>query len=206
MTQASSTGTVAEPRDAGNARLRQVRTFIEQAETVQPDMMQMLLGALRGRLLLGAALGLVLGLIGAIAIFFSVAPVFQSQGMMRIVAREAKILYADADDSRRAAVRFLRRGGSELSSQPPGPRAHAGQAPVQAVPDVPADVGDLAKMVQVTGQKGLVTIVVKSGIGCDRRRRRQWPSRLLRRTPAGADGRPAEFPRAGTGRAREEPA
>ena len=42
------------PREAGSARLRQVRTFIEQAEATQPDVMQMLLGALRGRLVIGA--------------------------------------------------------------------------------------------------------------------------------------------------------
>jgi hypothetical protein len=57
-----------------------VRTFIEQAETVQPDVMQMLIGALRGRLLLGAALGVHLGLMCAVIIFLSVAPVYQSQG------------------------------------------------------------------------------------------------------------------------------
>lgn len=165
MTQAVQQSAALEPREAGNPRLRQVRTFIEQAETVQPDMMQMLLGALRGRLVLGAALGLALGLIGAVAIFLSVAPVYQSQGMMRIIARESKILYEDSDDSRlRLFDSFVAAEVNYLSSRPVLERTLA-KLQSQSIPNVPEDVGDLAKMVQVTGQKGLVTIVVKSGIG-----------------------------------------
>jgi uncharacterized protein involved in exopolysaccharide biosynthesis/Mrp family chromosome partitioning ATPase len=165
MTQPAVHTGAPELREAGNARLRQVRTFIEQAETVQPDMMQMLIGALRGRLVLGAALGLLLGLAGAAAIYFSVAPVYQSQGLMRIIARESKILYEDSDDSRlRLFDSFVAAEVNYLGSRPVLERTLT-RLQSLALSNVPTDVGDLAKMVQITGQKGLVTIVVKSGIG-----------------------------------------
>lgn len=154
-----------EQREAGNARLRQVRTFIEQAESVQPDVMQMLMGALRGRLFLGTALGGIIGLILAVALLLSVTPLFQSSGMMRIVARESKILYADADDSRvRLFDSFVAAEVNYLTSRPVLERTlsklQSGTAPV-----VPADVSELAKMIQVTGLKGLVTVQARSGSG-----------------------------------------
>lgn len=151
------------PREAGNARLRQVRSFIEQAEAVQPDLMQMLIGALRGRLLIGAAIGSLLGIIIAATLVVAVAPVFQSQGMMRIVARESKILYADSDDSRvRLFDSFVLAETNYLGSRPVLERTLS-KLRAQDVPNLPADVGDLAKMVQVTGQKGLMTVVAKNG-------------------------------------------
>jgi uncharacterized protein involved in exopolysaccharide biosynthesis/Mrp family chromosome partitioning ATPase len=154
-----------ETPEAGSARLRQVRTFIEQADTVQPDLMQMLISALRGRLLPAAALGIVLGLIGAAAIFLSVAPVYQSQGLMRIVARESKILYANADDSRvRLFDSFVAAEVNYLSSRPVLERTLA-RLQAAGVPHVPEDVSDLAKMLTVTGQKGLVTIQGRSQSG-----------------------------------------
>jgi uncharacterized protein involved in exopolysaccharide biosynthesis len=85
--------------------------------------------------------------------------------MMRIIARESKILYEDSDDSRlRLFDSFVAAEVNYLSSRPVLERTLA-KLQSQSIPNVPEDVGDLAKMVQVTGQKGLVTIVVKSGIG-----------------------------------------
>jgi uncharacterized protein involved in exopolysaccharide biosynthesis/Mrp family chromosome partitioning ATPase len=165
MTQITAPAGAPEPREAGNARLRQVRTFIEQAESVQPDLMQMLIGALRGRLVLGAALGALLGIAGAVMIFLTVTPIYQSQGLMRIVARESKILYADTDDSRlRLFDSFVAAEVNYLSSRPVLDRTLA-RLEAQSVLKAPRDVGDLAKMLQVTGQKGLVSIVAKSGAG-----------------------------------------
>jgi succinoglycan biosynthesis transport protein ExoP len=163
--QSTTQANAPVPREAGNARLRQVRTFIEQAESVQPDLMQMVIGALRGRLLIGSIIGTIIGLCLAIALFMSIAPVFQSQGMMRIVARETKILYADSDDSRvRLFDAFVLAEVNYLSSRPVLERTLA-KLQAQGIPNVPVDVGDLAKMMQVTGQKGLMTIVAKSGAG-----------------------------------------
>lgn len=164
MTKAAPHTASPEPREAGNARLRQVRTFIEQAETAPPDIMQMLIGALRGRLFHGAALGVVLGLIGAVFIFLSVSPVYQSQGLMRIVARETKILYADADDSRvRLFDSFAAAETNYLGSRPVLERTLE-KLQAQDVPDAPGDVADLSKMMVIEGRKGLITIVVKSSV------------------------------------------
>jgi uncharacterized protein involved in exopolysaccharide biosynthesis/Mrp family chromosome partitioning ATPase len=162
MTQSAVYATPSETPEAGNARLRQVRTFIEQAEAPQADLMQMLIGALRGRLFIGAALGAVLGLIGAVAIFLSVTPIYQSQGLMRIVARESKILYSDADDSRvRLFDAFVAAEVNYLGSRPVLERTLA-KLQAAAIPHLPEDVGDLAKMLTVAGQKGLVSIQGKS--------------------------------------------
>ena len=161
MTQAPQVSP-AEPREVGNARLRQVRTFIEQAELVQPDIMQMLISALRGRLHLGAVLGSLLGVLIAILTFLSVNPVFQSQGMMRIIAREAKILYADADDLRvRLFESFAAAETNYLGSGPVLERALA-KLQAQGLPGAPRDIGELAKMLAIEGKKGLVTIVAKN--------------------------------------------
>jgi uncharacterized protein involved in exopolysaccharide biosynthesis/Mrp family chromosome partitioning ATPase len=142
-----------------------VRTFIEQAEQTQPDIMQMLIGALRGRLFYGAALGLVIGLLGAVVIYFSVTPIYQSQGLMRIVARETKILYADPDDSRvRLFDSFAAAETNYLGSRPVLERTLA-KLQAQSFPNVPGTVGDLAKMMAVEGKKGLITVVAKSDAG-----------------------------------------
>jgi polysaccharide biosynthesis transport protein len=151
-----------EPREAGNPRLRQVRTFIEQAESVQPDVMQMLLGALRGRLVLGAILGSLLGLVIGVLIFLAVNPVFQSSGMMRIIARESKILYNDADDSRvRLFESFAAAETNYLSSRPVLERALS-KLHAQDLPDVPSDISKLATMLTIEGKKGLITIAAKN--------------------------------------------
>lgn len=165
MTQAAVQTGSPEPREAGNARIRQVRTFIEQVETVQPDMMQLLLGALRGRLVHGALLGSALGLVAALGIFLAIDPLYQSQGMMRIVAREQKILFEDSDDSRlRLFDSFVAAEVNYLSSRPVLERTLA-KLGAQDVEHVPPDVSELAKMIEVKGLKGLVTIVGKSGDG-----------------------------------------
>ncbi len=158
--------TVHEPQDSPNARLRQVRAFIEQVEPAQFDLMQMLLGALRGRLFIGALLGLLLGTLIAVAIFVATKPVFQSQGLMRIVARESKILYANSDDSRlRLFDAFVAAEVTYLTSRPVLDRTLRNLQASNIKPGWPEEVGDIAKSVNITSQKGLVTISGKSGSG-----------------------------------------
>ncbi|MCU0790458.1 MAG: hypothetical protein MUE79_05320, partial [Nitratireductor sp.] len=161
-----SQATIHEPQEAGNARLRQVRAFIEQVEPVQPDIMQMLLGALRGRLVIGALAGLVLGVMLAAAILLSTRPVYQSQGLMRIVAREAKILYANSDDSRlRLFDAFVAAEVTYLTSRPVLDRTLEKLQAANIEKGWPENVGDIAKAVNITSQKGLVTISAKSARG-----------------------------------------
>jgi polysaccharide biosynthesis transport protein len=148
----------AEPREIGSARLRQVRAFIEQVEPTQPDLMQMLLRALRGRLVYGALIGLAIGIACAIMLLVTVKPLFQSQGLIRIVAREAKILYTDSDDVRlRLFDSFVAAEVNYLSSRPVLDRTLA-KLQAEGVLESGATVADLASTIQVTSQKGLVTI------------------------------------------------
>jgi polysaccharide biosynthesis transport protein len=148
----------AEPREIGSARLRQVRAFIEQVEPTQPDLMQMLLRALRGRLVYGALIGLAIGIACAIMLLVTVKPLFQSQGLIRIVAREAKILYTDSDDVRlRLFDSFVAAEVNYLSSRPVLDRTLA-KLQAEGVLESDATVADLASTIQVTSQKGLVTI------------------------------------------------
>jgi uncharacterized protein involved in exopolysaccharide biosynthesis/Mrp family chromosome partitioning ATPase len=147
-----------EPREIGNARLRQVRAFIEQVEPAEPDLMQMLIRALRGRIIPAALLGICIGLVCAIALLVSVKPLFQSQGLMRIVAREAKILYTDSDDVRlRLFDSFVAAEVTYLASRPVLDRTLA-RLQADGVLPAGARVADLAGAIQVTSQKGLVTI------------------------------------------------
>lgn len=158
--------TVHEPQDSPNARLRQVRAFIEQVEPAQFDLMQMLLGALRGRMVLGALIGLLLAILFAAGIFFTTKPVFQSQGLMRIVARESKILYANSDDSRlRLFDAFVAAEVTYLTSRPVLDRTLRNLQAANIKAGWPQEVGDIAKAVNITSQKGLVTISGKSGTG-----------------------------------------
>jgi uncharacterized protein involved in exopolysaccharide biosynthesis/Mrp family chromosome partitioning ATPase len=148
----------AEPREIGNSRLRQVRAFIEQVEPVQPDLMQMLIRALRGRSIPAAMLGTCIGLVCALMLLVSVKPLYQSQGLMRIVAREAKILYTDSDDVRlRLFDSFVAAEVNYLGSRPVLERTLA-RLQSEAVLDSQASIADLAGTFQVTSQKGLVTI------------------------------------------------
>ena len=43
---------------------------------------------------------LLVALLGALGAYGVISPAYQSSGMVRVLAREAKILYADSDDSR----------------------------------------------------------------------------------------------------------
>jgi uncharacterized protein involved in exopolysaccharide biosynthesis len=148
----------SEPREIGNARLRQVRAFIEQVEPAEPDLMQMLIRALRGRIIPAALLGACIGLVCALMLLVSVKPLFQSQGLMRIVAREAKILYADSDDVRlRLFDSFVAAEVTYLSSRPVLERTLA-RLKADGVLGSGASVADLAGTIQITSQKGLVTI------------------------------------------------
>jgi polysaccharide biosynthesis transport protein len=151
-----------EPHEVGSTRLRQVRAFIEQVEPAQADMIQMLVGALRGRMLAGAVLGAIFGVIFAIAIFLSTVPIYQSQGLMRIVARESKILYADADDSRlRLFDAFVLAETTFLQSRPVLDRMLV-KLHEAGIDNLPSNAGDLAKAVEVKSTKGLITVSAKS--------------------------------------------
>lgn len=162
---ASAQAAPPEQREIGTARLRQVRAFLEQVEPAEPDLMQMLIRALRGRLIPGALLGVVIGFCCAVLLLVTVRPMFQSQGLMRIVAREAKILYADSDDARlRLFDSFVAAEVTYLSSRPVLDRTLA-KLQADGIIGANARAADLASTIQVTSQKGLVTLTGRAAEG-----------------------------------------
>ena len=84
---------------------------------------------------------------------------------MRIVARELKILYADADDSRVALFdAFVLAETNFLQSRPVLDRMLV-KLHEAGIDKLPTNAGDLAKAVEVKSPKGLITVSAKSAKG-----------------------------------------
>jgi uncharacterized protein involved in exopolysaccharide biosynthesis len=151
-----------------NPLLGQVREFIDDGQPAPLDPVGLLLRAIRGRVLLMGATAFVVALFLAMGAWVAVSPEFQSAGVIRVLPREAKLLYTDVDDSRMKLYdAFVTAEVSLLQSHPVMERAwnllhdahhHEGNDSFL----MPEDVGDLAGMVSVTNKKGLVTVLALS--------------------------------------------
>ena len=100
--QAEQVSPGQQPAMIGNPMLSQIREFIEAGNEppASLDPLGILRRALRGREGRVALAMLLVALLGAVGAYFAINPAYQSSGMVRVLAREAKILYADSDDSR----------------------------------------------------------------------------------------------------------
>ncbi|RMB12282.1 GumC family protein [Eilatimonas milleporae] len=157
------------PQDGiGHPGMWQVRDFVEEAETegapVNP--VKMVLRVFRGLWLITIALGAVAGCLLAVAAFNAVKPKFESQGLVRVVAKEPKILYADNDDSRlRLYDAFVSAEATYIQSRPVLERGFD-----YLVDDMEQQTGsrpdlsfkDYAQSLAVKKQKGLIAITAAS--------------------------------------------
>ena len=84
----------------GNPDLWQVRDFVEEEGSAPVNPIATIKRLYRGQWLKTFALAGICGLGLAFAAYNISKPVYESQGLVRVVAKEAKILYADKDDSR----------------------------------------------------------------------------------------------------------
>ena len=154
-----------QPGVVGNPILAQVRDFIDNDEAPAAlDPLGIARRALRGREQRVALLVVLVALFAAVCVYLAVGPVYQSAGMIRVLARESKILYADSDDSRlRLYDAFVAAEVELLQSRPV---LEAALATLQARSDslavVPGDVGDLAAMLGIVAKKGLVSVAARS--------------------------------------------
>jgi uncharacterized protein involved in exopolysaccharide biosynthesis/Mrp family chromosome partitioning ATPase len=153
------------PGMVGNPMLAQVRDFIDSDEAPAAlDPLGIARRALRGREQRVALLVALVALFAAVCAFLSISPVYQSAGMIRVLARESKILYADPDDSRlRLYDAFVAAEVELLQSRPVLEAALASlQTRSDSLAVVPGDVGDLAAMLGIVAKKGLVSVAARS--------------------------------------------
>lgn len=110
--------------DIGNPALRHVQEFVDDSPApVNP--LQIIRRLLRGRWVLLFILAPLTGFVLATLTYLSIDQVYQSQGLVRPVAKERKILYADNDDSRlRLYDAFVSSEATYLQSQRVLRRAH----------------------------------------------------------------------------------
>ena len=168
MTDATLTSAqTIEPGFPGDQRLRAVRSFLEQEPQRAFNPLALLLRTLRGRWLRAIFLTLLFAVLFGIAGFMAVKPVFQSQAMVRISARESTILYADADDARlKLFDAFVSGEVTYLASRPVLERALAdlrstpASSPYAFMP--PEDIAGLSRMISVKRSKGLILVAGRS--------------------------------------------
>jgi uncharacterized protein involved in exopolysaccharide biosynthesis/MinD-like ATPase involved in chromosome partitioning or flagellar assembly len=162
---ARDAGDALQPPLVGNPVLAQVRDFIDSDEAPAPlDPLGIARRALRGRERQVAMLVVAVALFAAVCAYLAIKPAYQSAGMIRVLARESKVLYADPDDSRlRLYDAFVTAEVELLQSRPVLEVALASlQAQGDALAQVPGDVGDLAGMLGVVAKKGLISVAARS--------------------------------------------
>ena len=151
----------------GNPLLGQIHEFIEADQAEQPslDPVGIVIRAVRGRLIRSAALAFVVALLLGLVAWAVVPPVYQSLGMIRVMPKEAKILYADSDDSRlRLYDAFVTAEMQFLQSRPVLDHAvHLLDGQRERLPELPEDVSQVAGMLDVSNKKGLVSVAARSG-------------------------------------------
>jgi Mrp family chromosome partitioning ATPase len=154
-----------QPGMVGNPMLAQIRDFIDSDDAPPAlDPLGMVRRALRGRERRVAVVTFLVALLAAIAAYLAVKPAYQSSGMVRVLAREAKVLYSDSDDSRlRLYDAFVTAEMELLQSRPVLEGALADlHARRGASFPLPGDVGDLASMFAIASKKGLISVAARS--------------------------------------------
>ena len=155
-----------QPRELGGPVLAQIRDFVEETpESAPVNPLALVLRAVRGQELAILGLGAGVGLCCMVLAVLLIAPVYQSSGLVRVLAREAKILYADSDDSRlRLYDAFVSAEMSILRSRPILEDALLRlRATEEAAFPMPEDVGELAALFDIRNDKGLVSIAARAG-------------------------------------------
>jgi len=141
--------------------LWQVQDFVD--DTPPPvNPVQVVLRLLRGRWLMLSVSAPLVGLVLGVLVYLSLSAVYQSQGLVRPVAKEQKILYADNDDSRlRLYDAFVSSEATYLQSQRVLVRAHellVDRMAARSETEVPPSFKDLADAINVKKLKGLIAV------------------------------------------------
>ena len=164
-TPAEDNSSDLQPAMVGNPMLAQVRDFIDADDTAPAlDPVGLTKRALRGQERRVAIITMLVAVVAAMIAYLAIKPIYQSSGMLRVLPREAKILYSDSDDSRlRLYDAFVTTEMRLLTSRPVLDSAlHHLQVDHDKSFTLPEDVGDIAAMVTVTGKKGLISLAAQS--------------------------------------------
>jgi uncharacterized protein involved in exopolysaccharide biosynthesis len=153
------------PTQVGNPLLGQIREFIQESEPAPLNPLNLIARGLRGRIgQIGIAIP-VAAVMFAVLAWFAITPLFQSTAAVRVLPREAKLLYADLDDTRlRLYDAFVAAEVHLMQSRPI--LENAWQAMNTAADRgyrMPKDVGELGSLLSVSNRKGLVTVAARSG-------------------------------------------
>ena len=148
----------------GNPLLGQIRDFIQDDEPAPLDPLNMVARGLRGRVWQIGVAVLVSAVMLAMLAWFAIAPVFQSTAAVRVLPREAKLLYVDADDTRlRLYDAFV---AAEVHLMQSRPILESAWQAMNTAEDrgyrMPKDVGELGGLLAVSNRKGLVTVAARS--------------------------------------------
>lgn len=152
------------PKQVGNPLLGQIRDFIDSDEPTPLDPLGIVVRALRGRLFEIGLAALAIAVLLALLAWLAIDPRYQSTGIVRILPREAKLLYADADDSRlRLYDAFTNAEVHLMGSRPVLESAwdslhHQYHDASEQSFVMPRDAGELGRIIKVTNRKGLVTV------------------------------------------------
>lgn len=151
---------------SANPALMQVQDFVQETAATTVNPVKTVLRLLRGQFLRVALLSVLAGLGLAVAAFSLTKAVYESQGLVRLVAKEPKILYADNDDSRlRLYDAFVSAEATYLQSQQVITRAHELLLKNldKKMPDLARPgLQDIADAIEVKKLKGLISIQAKS--------------------------------------------
>jgi uncharacterized protein involved in exopolysaccharide biosynthesis/Mrp family chromosome partitioning ATPase len=153
----------------GNPLLGQIRDFIESDEPSPVDPLGIIVRTIRGRIGRIGWVAVTAALLLAILAWLAISPIYQSAGVLRILPREAKLLYADADDSRlRLYDAFTNAEVHLMQSRPVMETAwgtlhdefHGSEGQVFTMPK---NAAELARLISINNRKGLVTVAADSG-------------------------------------------
>jgi polysaccharide biosynthesis transport protein len=166
LPQPAPTPKPTPPRDAssrvGDPRLRQIRNFIQQTEAQPFDITKAVKSGLRGRMLLAVLIGLLLGGLLAVTIQITAQPTYMSQAVLRLAGREQSILYNNIDDSRMKLFDSFTMGETNKLTSPQVLERALIIAKKNGVPNLPSQSAALESMLEVKGNKGILTMTAKN--------------------------------------------
>lgn len=153
------------PLVIGDPRLHAVHDFIENTEQNATNPLAVVRRSFRGRVRLAVFLALILAtLLGTVG-YFAGSPLFVSHGLIRVAAREPKLLYADKNDARlRLFDAFVAGEVVYLGSRPVLEKAVVLLRKKDAAGvSVPRDAEEMAKTISINRKKGLIVVEGQAG-------------------------------------------
>jgi uncharacterized protein involved in exopolysaccharide biosynthesis len=154
----------SSPAQVGNPLLGQIHDFIQTDEPAPLDPVGIVVRATRGRVKKISVMVFATAALFALMAWITNVPIFQSTAAVRILPREAKLLYADADDTRlRLYDAFVTAEVHLMQSRPILESAwQEMDASASKNFAMPKDVGELGSLLTVKNRKGLVTVAARS--------------------------------------------